>query len=198
MDSRVLRNGGREAVRLCYSVRMTHVNGVGPSGSPSAAGGADDSHNDARARARDILTGYVGHKGALLMALLDVQYQLNFIPELTVDDAAEILGYSQPEVWGVLSFYSDFSVGQGSDHFIDVCIDAPCHVSGARSIERAIRETVDAQDAGGVEVRAISCPRLCNQAPVVAYDQRWHGQLAPERAAALARDLLAAVPAGGA
>ena len=142
----------------------------------------------ARAQARDILNGYVGHKGALLMALLDVQYRLNYIPETTVDDAAEILGYSQPEVWGVLSFYSDFSVGQGSDHFIDVCIDAPCHVTGARSIERAIREAVAAR-AGDVEVRTISCPRLCNQAPVVAYDQEWRGQLTPQTAAQLATNL---------
>ena len=103
---------------------------------------ANRDNDAARQQARDILNGYVGHKGALLMALLDVQYRLNYIPETTVDDAAEILGYSQPEVWGVLSFYSDFSVGQGSDHFIDVCIDAPCHVTGARSIERAIREAV--------------------------------------------------------
>ena len=149
-----------------------------------AAAGAD------RQRARDILAGYVGHKGALLMALLDVQYQLNYIPESTVDDAAEILGYSQPEVWGVLSFYSDFSVGQGSEHFIDVCIDAPCHVTGARSIERAIRVAVSANGGGdGVEVRTISCPRLCNQAPVVAYDQQWRGQLTPESAAQLAANL---------
>ena len=154
-------------------------------------------NNDAaRQQARDILNGYVGHKGALLMALLDVQYRLNYIPETTVDDAAEILGYSQPEVWGVLSFYSDFSVGQGSDHFIDVCIDAPCHVTGARSIERAIREAVAAGGNGDVEVRTISCPRLCNQAPVVAYDQEWRGQLTPHSAAELATNLNSPLPAG--
>lgn len=148
--------------------------------------GSNGANTDARQRAREIIAGYVGHKGALLMALLDVQYQLNYIPESTVDDTAEILGYSQPEVWGVLSFYSDFSVGRGSDHFIDVCIDAPCHVTGARAIERAIREAVADSD---VEVRAISCPRLCNQAPVVAYDQQWRGQLTPQDAAELARDM---------
>ena len=159
---------------LCYPFPMTTAN-------PNSDG--------ARAQTRDILSGYVGHKGALLMALLDVQYRLNYIPETTVDDAAEILGYSQPEVWGVLSFYSDFSVGQGSDHFIDVCIDAPCHITGARSIERAIREAVATGGNGDVEVRTISCPRLCNQAPVVAYDQEWRGQLTPQGAAELASEL---------
>ena len=152
----------------------------------TASNRSNDANLDARQRARDIISGYVGHKGALLMALLDVQYQLNYIPETTVDDTAEILGYSQPEVWGVLSFYSDFSVGQGSDHFIDVCIDAPCHVTGARSIERAIRDAVADSD---VEVRPISCPRLCNQAPVVAYDQQWRGQLTPQTAAEFTRDM---------
>ncbi len=141
----------------------------------------------ARQQARDILSSYVGHKGALLMALLDVQYQLNYIPETTVDDAATILGYSQPEVWGVLSFYSDFSVGKRHDHFIDVCIDAPCHVTGARAIERAVREAVAVRNDRDVEVRTISCPRLCNQAPVVAYDQEWRGQLTPNSAVELVR-----------
>ena len=163
----------------------------------SSGGGRQDSEAD-RQRARDILASYTGHKGALLMALLDVQYQLNYVPETTVDDAAEILGYSQPEVWGVLSFYSDFSVGQGSDHFIDVCIDAPCHVTGARAIERAIRDAVSANGDSAVEVRPISCPRLCNQAPVVAYDQQWRGQLSPERAAQLAVNLSSSLSQRGA
>ena len=143
----------------------------------------------ARQRAREIISGYVGHKGALLMALLDVQYQLNYIPETTVVDTAEILGYSQPEVWGVLSFYSDFSVGQGHDHFIDVCIDAPCHIAGAPAIERAIRENIDARDADNIAVRRISCPRLCHQAPVVAFDQEWRGRMSADRAVRLATGL---------
>lgn len=152
---------------------------------PEATGAAD------RQRVRDTLKRYVGHQGALLMALLDIQYQLGYVPETTVEDTAEILGYSYPEVWGVLTFYSDFKLGKKADHFIDVCIDTPCHVDGADLIWIALETELAKSDgtAPRFELRRISCPRLCMQAPAIAIDQKWHGRMTPERAQALARKL---------
>ena len=143
-----------------------------------------------RQRVRDILTGYVGHKGALLMALLDVQYELGYIPETTVEDAAEILGHSHPEVWGVLTFYSDFKIGKKADHVIDVCIDTPCHVDGARVIWRELEELAQAGMPLPFELRRISCPRLCSQSPVIAIDGEWHGRITPEGAREMAQGFL--------
>ena len=144
-----------------------------------------------RQRVRDILVGYVGHQGALLMALLDVQYQLGYIPETTVTDAAEVLGYSEPEVWGVLTFYADFKLGRKANHFIDVCIDTPCHVDGAQRIWQALEAELAKGGDGRpeFELRRTSCPRLCMQAPVIATDQKWLGQMTPDKALDIARKL---------
>lgn len=144
-----------------------------------------------RQSVQDILTGYVGHKGALLMALLDIQYQLGYIPETTVGDAAEILGFSQPEVWGVLTFYSDFKLGKQAEHFIDVCVDGPCHVGDARRVWQELENLAKADDDStpSFQLRRISCPRLCSQAPVIAIDSEWHGRITPEKARQLAQDL---------
>ena len=139
--------------------------------------------------AHDILTRYVGHKGALLMALLDVQYCLGHIPESTVEDAAQILGYSHPEVWGVLTFYSDFRLGKTADHFIDVCVDGPCHARGATEVWHALETSVEGQSGSATppfQLRRISCPRLCAQAPVIAIDLEWHGRMTPDGARDLA------------
>jgi NADH-quinone oxidoreductase subunit E len=158
-------------------------------GKKAMTSGADQA---VRERVREVLRGYVGHKGALLMALLDVQYQLSYIPDGTVEDTAEILGYSYPEVWGVLTFYSDFKLGKQADRFIDVCIDTPCHVGGARRIWRELEDLAAARPEGEplpFELRRISCPRLCHQAPVVAFDMVWHGQMTPEKAKELASGL---------
>ncbi len=140
--------------------------------------------------ARDVLSGYVGHRGALLMALLEIQYRLGYIPEETVEDAAELLGHSYPDVWGVLTFYADFKLGKKAGHFIDVCIDTPCHVNGARSIWGALEDSrSDASGEAAFQLRRTSCPRLCSQAPVIAVDTQWRGRMTPDAARTIAATL---------
>jgi NADH:ubiquinone oxidoreductase subunit E len=144
----------------------------------------DGSTNEEDRRiVRETLSHYSGHRGALLMALLDVQYKLGYIPETTVEDAAELLDYSHPEVWGVLTFYSDFKVGKEAGHFVDVCIDTPCHVGGAREIWSALEEARKSPEGNpSFQLRRTSCPRLCSQAPLIAVDMRWRGRMTVERA----------------
>jgi NADH-quinone oxidoreductase subunit E len=141
---------------------------------------------------RETLSNYVGHRGALLMALLDVQYKLGYIPETTVEDAAEILEYSPPEVWGVLTFYSDFKIGRGAGHFVDVCTDGPCHIGGAQKIWSALESAQTAtlsEDGQRFQLRRTSCPRLCSQAPLIAVDMQWRGRMTPDNARAIVADL---------
>ena len=132
-----------------------------------------------RSTSRNILEGYIGRQGALLIALLDIQYTLGYIPESVVEDASEILNYSQPEIWGVLTFYSDFKLGKKADNFIDVCLDGPCHIDGAENNLKFLEETLIDGSTKGFEVRRSSCPRLCSQAPVVAVNSEWHGRMTP-------------------
>ena len=146
--------------------------------------------NGDRQVAREILAGYSGHRGALLMALLEIQYRLGYVPEETVEDAAELLGYAHPDVWGVLTFYADFKIGKKAGHFVDVCIDTPCHVNGARSIWAALEDTRSKAGNGAeFQLRRTSCPRLCSQAPVIAVDTRWRGRMTPDAARAVAAAL---------
>lgn len=140
-----------------------------------------------RQRVREIITGLKGHQGDLLTSLLQVQYELGYTPEYTIEDVSEILGRSQAEVWGVLTFYSDFKVGKQEDNFVDICVDGPCHVGGAEAVRNALEEAA-AQHTGDAkfEVRAISCPGICAKAPLIAVNQRYHGDVTPEQAVELA------------
>lgn len=143
-----------------------------------------------RQRVRQILQEFKGRKSALLVALLHVQYEFGYIPEFAVEEAASTLEVSQPEVWGVLTFYADFKIGKQGDHFIDVCIDSACHLEGAPRIRQALEELASRRNDGpSLQVRAISCPRLCAKAPVVAIDLRYHAQMTPEKAVELASQL---------
>ncbi len=148
-----------------------------------------------RPRARALLERHKGQKGALLVALLDVQYELGYIPEETIRDASEVLGHSEPEVWGVLTFYSDFKLGRDGNHFIDVCVDGPCHVAGADRIRKALEEWRGEQGGQPIQVRAVSCPGMCSSAPVVAVDMRYFGKMSVEAALAKATALKDTPPA---
>lgn len=142
-----------------------------------------------RPRAREILETHRGRKGALLVALLDVQYALGYIPEATIQDTADILGHSEPEIWGVLTFYTDFKVGRDSNHFLDVCVDGPCRVAGADRIRKALEQWREGQGDQPIQVRAISCPGMCSTAPIVAVDMQYFANMTPEKALAKASTL---------
>jgi NADH:ubiquinone oxidoreductase subunit E len=149
------------------------------------------AHEDPnRPRARQILEAHKGHKGALLVALLDIQYELGYLPEAAILDAADVLGHSEPEVWGVITFYADFKVGRDSSHFLDVCVDGPCHVAGADRIRAALEQWREShQGDRPIQVRAISCPGMCSTAPIVAVDMKYFANMTPEKALARASAL---------
>ena len=105
-----------------------------------------------------------------------------YLPEKVLVAISEELDIPLSEVYGVVSFYSQFSLTPKGEHKISVCMGTACYVKGAGDILNKICEKVGCQPGGLSEngrfsVDAVRCIGACGLAPVVTVDEEVFGRL---------------------
>lgn len=121
-------------------------------------------------------------KGALMPILQQTQDIYGYLPEKVLVAISEELDIPLSEVYGVVSFYSQFSLTPKGEHKISVCMGTACYVKGAGDILNKICEKVGCQPGGLSEngrfsVDAVRCIGACGLAPVVTVDEEVFGRL---------------------
>ena len=133
-------------------------------------------------RLNEAIERYSGTRGALMPILQEAQEIYGYLPEEVQIVIAEGLGISLAEVYGVVTFYSQFTLNPKGKHVISVCIGTACYVRGAGDILDKVCEIVGCQPGGCSEdgrfsVDAVRCIGACGLAPVVIIDGEVFGSL---------------------
>ena len=123
-----------------------------------------------------------GKPGALIPVLEQVQSQLGYLPVAVQVKVAQGLNIPIADVYGVVSFYSFFSMVPKGRHGIRVCAGTACYVKGAQRILEKLSSTLGVDRGGCTEDRRFSletvrCLGVCGIAPVVVIDEETHGLL---------------------
>ena len=116
---------------------------------------------------------------------------------ITPDDVAAVARASgQPEaaVWGVATYYGDLGTERRGRTRVKVCKGTACHATcndaSVSWMEEALGLRVGETSADGeVSLEAVYCLGFCNASPTVEVEGRIYGELTPDKAQALARDL---------
>ena len=121
-------------------------------------------------------------KGALMPILQKAQEIYGYLPERVLLAISEELDIPLSEVYGVVTFYSQFSLTPKGEHKISVCMGTACYVKGAGDILNKICEKVGCQPGGCSEngrfsVDAVRCIGACGLAPVVTIDDEVFGRI---------------------
>ncbi len=121
-------------------------------------------------------------KGALMPILQDAQAIYGYLPEPVLIQIAEALDISLSEVYGVASFYSQFTFNPKGQHTISVCLGTACYVKGAGEILDKICARLgikpgETSPDGKFTVDAVRCIGACGLAPVVTIDDEVHGRI---------------------
>jgi NADH:ubiquinone oxidoreductase subunit E len=126
-----------------------------------------------------ILTQYRGQKEALIPVLTEVQNIAGYLPESLQRRVAEALGVPLARVYGVVTFYSYFTMKPRGKHAIRICLGTACHVRGAMRNYHALAKRLGIEDGGvtqdrqfGLEV--VRCLGACGLAPVMTVDNETH------------------------
>lgn len=125
------------------------------------------------------------HKpGALIPVLEQVQEAIGFLPADVQHRISQELNISPAMIYGVVTFYSFFTMVPRGKHLIRVCMGTACYVKRSDEILDKIKQQLNV-DVGEMtsdrrySLESVRCLGACGLAPVVVVDEDTYGAVDP-------------------
>ncbi|MBS2100171.1 NADH-quinone oxidoreductase subunit NuoE family protein [Carboxylicivirga linearis] len=123
--------------------------------------------------------------GELINVLHAAQEMFGYLPAEVQELVANELNVSVAHVYGVVTFYSFFSMIPKGKHPISICMGTACYVRGAEKVLDEFKKHLDVKvgettDDGKFSISCLRCVGACGLAPVVTVGERVYGRVAPE------------------
>jgi len=139
-----------------------------------------------------ILTRHEGQKEALIPVLQEVQGEFGYVPEEAIERIADALELFPSQVYGVVTFYSQFYLTPRGRNTIRACRGTACHVRGARSVLRAVEQSLGISEGNTTEdfkftLETVACLGACALGPVVVVNEKYFGKMAPRKVESVLR-----------
>lgn len=130
----------------------------------------------------DICRSFSNKAGELINVLHAVQSEFGFLPAEVQEVIAKKLNISVAEVYGVVTFYSFFTMKQKGNHIISVCTGTACHVRGSAAVLNAFKKELnidigETTKNGDFSLSTLRCVGACGLAPVVLVDEKVYGRV---------------------
>jgi NADH-quinone oxidoreductase E subunit len=129
-----------------------------------------------------VIERYRAKPGALIPVLEEVQEVTGYLPEAVQRRVARGLGLPLSQVYGVVTFYSFFTMVPRGKHQIKVCLGTACHVRGGQQLLEKLEEKLEIGPGECTNDRHFSmdivrCIGACGVAPVMVVDKDVHKQV---------------------
>ena len=133
---------------------------------------------------RQVIAANKGQPGATMPVLQAAQEIFGYLPEEVQIMIAEGLDIPLSEVYGVVYFYTQFSLKPKGRYRISVCLGTPCYVKGAGDILQAVEQKLGITPGGitsdgKFSLDACRCIGACGLAPVMMINEDVYGRLTP-------------------
>jgi len=127
-------------------------------------------------------------KGALTQILNESQKIFGCIPMVVQKRISEALGIPLAEIYGVISFYSHFSIEPKGKNIVSICMGTACYVKNAQKILEEVRKETNTEDSktspdGKFTVEATRCIGACGLAPIMTINNDVYGHLSADQVA---------------
>ena len=131
---------------------------------------------------RDVIEKYKDQEGALMPVLQEAQGIYGYLPIEVQKMVAAGLDVPLSEVYGVATFYSQFSLNPKGKYQISVCLGTACYVKGSGEIFERISDSLGIKDGectedGMFSLSACRCIGACGLAPVMTINDEVYGKL---------------------
>jgi NADH:ubiquinone oxidoreductase subunit E len=149
------------------------------------AGINSDLTPEAIARIDDIIKGLKHKPGSLIPVLAGCQGVLGYLPVELQDYISRQMNMPSSDIFGVVTFYSFFTMIPRGRHTIRVCMGTACYVRGIGEILSRIQTGFNLKIGATTEDRrftleAVRCLGACGLAPVIVVDNVTHGGVSPD------------------
>lgn len=121
----------------------------------------------------EIIDRYSNEKTPLMMILSDIQKEFGYIPLEVQELVSDRTGVPVAEIYGVVTFYSFFSLKPKGKYVIGCCLGTACYVKGAQNVIDKFSEILGITPGGTTEdglftLDALRCIGACGIAPAVS------------------------------
>ncbi len=133
----------------------------------------------------EIVERYHGLSNYIIPALKDAQETYGYLPPEVQAKLAEGMNVTPSYVYGVVTFYSYFTIFPRGRHTIRLCLGTACYVKGSREVleimTRELGLNVGETSADGrFTLEAVRCLGACGLAPVMLIGEDTHGKIEPK------------------
>ena len=123
--------------------------------------------------------------GCLMHILQEAQGIYGFLPMQVQRKIAEGLDMPLSEVYGVATFYSQFSLTPKGKHRISVCLGTACYVKGSDKVLQEVEKQLgikcgECTEDGLFSIDSCRCVGACGLAPVMMIGEEVYGKLTPD------------------
>ena len=142
------------------------------------------------ARLRSVIAEHKGQPGATMPVLQAAQEIFGYLPEEVQIMVAEGLDIPLSEVYGVASFYAQFTLNPKGKYQISLCLGTACYVKGASDVLEAVQQRLGIKTGsitsdGKFSLDACRCIGACGLAPVMMINNHVYGRLTPDQVGAI-------------
>ena len=132
-----------------------------------------------------ILSENQNNRNNIMEVLQKTQGIFGYIPEQSIKLMADALKMAESEIYGIVTFYSQFSLTPKAKYNIDVCLGTACFVLGAQDVLNKILEKLNVKvgqmtDDGKWIVTSCRCIGCCGLAPAITINGEVYGKVKVE------------------
>ncbi|MDF1590318.1 MAG: NADH-quinone oxidoreductase subunit NuoE [Desulfobacterales bacterium] len=124
--------------------------------------------------------------GALIPVLEEIQEAIGYLPKAIQRKVAFGLKIPFSEIYGVVTFYSFFTIKPRGRHTIRTCLGTACYVRGGKRIAESLAQAFGIKDGETTPDRrftfeTVRCLGACGLGPAMVVDNDVHGRVKPAK-----------------
>ena len=134
----------------------------------------------------EICSSFGNAPGELINVLHKAQGEFGYLPEEVQREIAKRLGIPVAKVYGVVTFYSFFTMTPKGKHAISVCMGTACYVRDAEKVVDEVRKQLgigvgEVTADGRFSLDCLRCVGACGLAPVMLIGDKVYGRVEPKQ-----------------
>ena len=135
---------------------------------------------------KDVCKSFGNKPGEVINVLHKVQGEYGYLPAEVQELVAKELGIPVSRVYGIVSFYSFFTMTPKGEHPISVCLGTACYVRGAEKVLDELKRQLgigvgEVTPDGKFSLTCLRCVGACGLAPVIEVGDKVYGRMTPDR-----------------
>ncbi|MEE9912818.1 MAG: NAD(P)H-dependent oxidoreductase subunit E [Deltaproteobacteria bacterium] len=136
------------------------------------------------AKLDSIIQKHKGKAGGLIPVLEEAQVSLEYLPLSVQKRIAAGLDLPLSRIYGVVTFYSFFTMTPRGKHTVRVCLGTACYVRGGKALSETLEKQFGIKEGETTADRmftleSVRCLGACGLGPVIVVDDNVHGRVKP-------------------